>query len=84
MRIAHRQRWNVTPTCPPQLQRRRKEAVQIQRRLRTEIVMRLSAPMPRHPLVASADISYDKGSDKLFAAVVVMRINSTAKERARR
>ena len=58
--------------------------MQAQRRLRGKVVTRLSAPLPRHPLVAGADVSYDKGSDKLFAAVVVMSINSTAKERARR
>ena len=70
MKLAHRQRWDVTP----------KEAVQIQRRLRRKLARlwrdstRLSAPPPRHPLVAGADISYDKSSDKLFAAVVVGRM----------
>ncbi len=66
MHIAHRQRWDVTP----------KEAVQIQQRLRGKIMMGLSAPLPRHPLIAGADISYDKGSNKLFAAVVVLRLPS--------
>lgn len=68
MKLAHRQRWDVTP----------KEAVQIQRRLRERLARlwraRLPAPLPRHPLIAGADISYDKNSDKLFAAVVVMRL----------
>ncbi|MGD0651865.1 MAG: endonuclease V [Verrucomicrobiia bacterium] len=75
MHIVHRQRWDVTPTCPPQLQRRRKEAVQIQRRLRGKIVTRLSAPLPRYPLVAGADISYDKTRNRLFAAVVVLKVS---------
>jgi deoxyribonuclease V len=70
VKLVHRQRWDVTP----------KEAVQIQRRLREKLARlwrdstRLSAPLPRNPLIAGADISYDKGSDKLFAAVVVMRM----------
>ena len=51
-------------------------AVQIQQRLRGKIVTRLSAPLPRNPLIAGADISYDKGSDRLFAAVVVGRMIS--------
>ena len=55
--------------------------MQIQRRLRGKLARlwrdsaRLSAPLPRHPLIAGADISYDKDSDKLFAAVVVGRMN---------
>jgi len=57
-----------------------REAVQIQHRLREKLARlwrdstRLSAPLPRRPLIAGADISYDKGSDKLFAAVVVGRM----------
>ena len=57
-----------------------KEAVRIQRRLRGKLARlwrdstRLPAPLPRHPLVAGADISYDKNSNKLFAAVVVLRV----------
>ncbi len=64
MRIAHRQRWDVTP----------REAIAIQRRLADKIVRRLQRPLPANPLVAGADISYDKRSDKLFAAVVVLQL----------
>jgi deoxyribonuclease V len=64
VKLAHRQRWNVTP----------KEAVQIQRQLCGKIITRLAAPLPRHPLVAGADISYDKNSNRLFAAVVVLQL----------
>ena len=63
MKIHHLHAWNVPP----------KEAVSLQKELRGSLVM---CPIrPRHPqLVAGADVSYSKGSDRLYAAVVVLRL----------
>ncbi len=55
-------RWDVSP----------EEAVEIQNRLRARLDLR-SEP-ERIATVAGIDVSYDKGSDWLFAAVVVLRL----------
>jgi deoxyribonuclease V len=80
VRIARRQRWIVAP----------QQAVAIQRRLRANIVPRLPARLPKNPVVAGADISYDKRSDRLFAAVVLLQLpglepveHATVTDRAR-
>ncbi len=80
MRIVHRQRWNLTPRA----------AIALQQRLRGKIV---NAPLPslgEGALIAGTDVSYDKHSDQLFAAVVVLRLpdlavveQATAADRAR-
>lgn len=54
--------WDMTPS----------EAVALQKRLRQEVVIQ---PLPAGAeLVAGADISYNKFSDVVFAAVVVLRL----------
>jgi deoxyribonuclease V len=53
--------WNVSP----------EEAVGIQNRLRTQVDLQ-SEPQ-RIETVAGIDVSYDKGSDVLFAAIVVLQ-----------
>jgi deoxyribonuclease V len=55
-------RWNVTP----------EEAVEIQNQLRMQLDLQ-SEPQ-RIETVAGVDVSYDKGSDWLFAAIVVLRL----------
>ncbi|MGE0824192.1 MAG: deoxyribonuclease V [Candidatus Binatia bacterium] len=62
MDVLPRHRWNVSPT----------EAVEIQQRLRSQLDLR-SEP-ERIETIAGIDVSYDKGSDVLFAAIVVLRI----------
>ncbi|TAN35633.1 MAG: deoxyribonuclease V [Verrucomicrobia bacterium] len=64
MRIAHQQRWNLTPRA----------AIAQQQRLRKKVIPRLPQPLPSNPLVAGTDVSYDQGSDQLFAAVVVLQL----------
>lgn len=55
--------WNVTP----------QEAIRLQERLRDEVVTRDGAPgSPR--LVAAMDVSYDRRSPWIFAAIVVLRL----------
>jgi deoxyribonuclease V len=54
--------WDVSPT----------EAVEIQQRLRLQLD--LHSEPERIETVAGIDVSYDKGSDVLFAAIVVMRV----------
>ena len=64
MRVAHQQRWNLTPRA----------AVALQRRLAENVATKLERPLPGHPLVAGADISYDQRSDRLFAAVIILQL----------
>jgi len=80
MRIAHHQRWNLTPRA----------AIVQQQRLREHVIHRLPHPLPATPRVAGVDVSYDQGSDLLFAAVVVLQMpacnviaQATAVDRAR-
>ncbi len=55
-------RWDVTP----------RRAASIQERLRERLVLRAG---PRRPLtVAGADVSYDRGGDTLYAAVVTLAL----------
>jgi deoxyribonuclease V len=55
-------RWNVSP----------EEAIEIQNRLRSQLD--LQSEPERIETVAGIDVSYDKGSDWLFAAIVVLQI----------
>jgi len=59
-------RWDVSP----------EEAVAIQKKLRTQLDLQ-SEPR-RLETIAGIDVSYDKGSDWLFAAIVVMRLSDLA------
>ncbi|MCX7902671.1 MAG: hypothetical protein N2483_10395, partial [Burkholderiaceae bacterium] len=45
---------------------------ELQRRLAGRVVARLTKPLPVAPRVAGADVSYDKHSNRLFAAVVLL------------
>lgn len=56
-------RWDVSPP----------EAIQIQTRLRSALVLE-PCDVDQIKLVAGADVSYDKGSDEIFAAVVVVEL----------
>lgn len=61
MHLAFTPDWNLTPT----------EAVAVQRELRERLVLRPPADFaPR--LVAGADVSFDKGGDTAWAAIVVL------------
>ena len=63
MRYRRSHGWNVTP----------QEAIRLQERLRGEVVARDEAPdSPR--TVAAMDVSYDRGSPWIFAAVVVLKL----------
>ena len=62
MRSFQLHRWDVSFT----------EAVEIQQRLRSQLD--LQTEPEQIETVAGIDVSYDKGSDVLFAAVVVMRV----------
>lgn len=62
MRPSQLHRWDVSPT----------EAVEIQQRLRSQLD--LQSEPEQLETVAGIDVSYDKGSDVLFAAIVVMRV----------
>jgi deoxyribonuclease V len=53
-------RWNVTP----------REAVEIQKHLREKVIAKGRVPPPR--LVAGADCAFDKTSDRIHVAVVVL------------
>ena len=55
-------RWDVSP----------KEAVEIQHRLRSQLD--LQGEPQRIDTVAGIDVSYNKGSDWLYAAIVVLRL----------
>jgi deoxyribonuclease V len=55
-------RWDVTP----------KEAIDIQQRLRSKVVVAPLAEEVRY--VAGCDISFDKGSDVVYAGVVVLKL----------
>ena len=80
VKVTRTHRWNVAP----------RQAIALQQRLRAEVVPQLRRPLPPDALVAGADISYDKGSDKLFAGVVLLQLpelrpveHTTIIERAR-
>jgi deoxyribonuclease V len=55
--------WDVSPT----------EAIQIQQRLRSAVILG-PYDVKSIKLVAGADVSFDKGSDKVYAAVVVLEL----------
>lgn len=54
--------WDVNPA----------QAIEIQRQLRSHIV--IEKPQQEFDLVAGADISFDKGSDVVYAGVVVLQL----------
>lgn len=56
-------RWDVSPT----------EAIETQKRLRSAVLLE-PCDVSRIKLVAGADVSFDKDSDKIFAAVVVLAL----------
>src|SRR6059036_2984563 len=64
MRPLELHRWDVSP----------EEAVEIQKRLRSQLD--LQSEPESIETVAGVDVSYDKGSDWLFAAVVVLQLSS--------
>lgn len=66
MRDRRLHRWDVSP----------EEAIEIQNRLRVQLDLH-RAP-EQIETVAGIDVSYDKGSDWLFAAIVVLRLRDLA------
>ena len=64
MLIAHRHSWNLTPRA----------AIALQEKLRGKVVVAPLPPLGAGALIAGTDVSYDKHSDRLFAAVVVLRL----------
>jgi deoxyribonuclease V len=60
--VQHLHQWNVTP----------KEAIDIQQRLRSKVVV--AALVEEAHLVAGCDVSFDKGSDLVYAGVVVLKL----------
>jgi deoxyribonuclease V len=68
MRIRSLHRWNLSPRA----------AIALQERLRTRVCRRLTGALPSDPIVAGADISYNRGSDVLYAAVVLLRLPDLA------
>ncbi len=62
MKIRDLHRWDLSPT----------EAMALQRDLRQQVVI-APCDITGVRYVAGADISFDRGSDRVFAAVVVMR-----------
>jgi deoxyribonuclease V len=62
VRPKRRQRWDLTP-C---------EAIALQKRMRSRLIVRGGPPRLRN--IAGADVAYDKASGRCFAAVVVMHI----------
>ena len=64
MKIAHRHRWDLTPRA----------AISLQEKLRGKVVVEPLPPLGDGALIAGTDVSYDKHSDRLFAAVVVLRL----------
>ncbi len=60
--INHLHSWDVTPS----------EAVALQKRLREQVIIQ---PLPDNiELVAGADISFEKFSDTVYAAIIVLRL----------
>jgi deoxyribonuclease V len=59
--------WNVGP----------KQAIQIQNQLRDQLI--LEKTRESYDLIAGADVSYDKGSDIFYAAVVVLELPTLRK-----
>ncbi|MCX7009004.1 MAG: deoxyribonuclease V [Kiritimatiellaeota bacterium] len=66
MQIAHRHRWDLMPRA----------AIALQEKLRGKVVVAPLPPLGDGALIAGTDISYDTHSDRLFAAVVVLRLPS--------
>lgn len=66
MRIHPLHRWDLSPA----------EAIALQR----ELAARVDAvsPLPRCRLIAGADVSYDRGSSRFYAGVVVLRTDDLA------
>lgn len=60
MQVHQFHRWNVTP----------REAMQIQAEVRSRVIARGRMPHPR--LVAGGDLAFEKESDILYAAVIVL------------
>jgi deoxyribonuclease V len=61
MKIHPLHRWDLTPD----------EAVNLQRELAGRVV--ITTPLPSCNLIAGSDVSYDRGSDRFYAGVVVLR-----------
>lgn len=64
MRIAHRHHWDLTPRA----------AIALQEKLRGKVIVTPLPILGDGALIAGTDVSYDKHSDRLFAAVVVLRL----------
>lgn len=63
MKIRQLHRWDLSPA----------EAIALQRQLQQQVIIApFDVSRVRH--VAGADISFDKGSDRVFAAIVVLRV----------
>lgn len=61
-RVNHLHSWDVTPS----------EAVALQKRLREQVIIQ---PLPDHiELVGGADISFEKFSDTVYSAIIVLRL----------
>ena len=61
-RVQQLHQWDVTP----------KEAVEIQQQLRSKLLV---VPLEKDPVyVAGCDISFDKGSDVVYAGIVVLKL----------
>ena len=60
VRPKRRHRWDLTP----------REAIALQKRMRSRLIVRGGPRRPR--LIAGADVAYDKASARCFAAVVVL------------
>ena len=54
--------WDLRPT----------DAVQLQKELKSQILLQPLSQPPR--LIAGADLSFDKGSDTVYAGIVVLRL----------
>ena len=68
-----------SPTCPPSpfstpWDLSATEAVALQRRLRAEVRLELPAPLENIRTVAGLDVSFDRGDDRLYAGIVVVRL----------
>jgi deoxyribonuclease V len=59
--------WNVDPN----------QAIQIQKQLRDQLILKKN--QETYSLIAGADVSYDKGSDIFYAAVVVLDLTTLQK-----
>ena len=64
MKLRRLHAWDVTP----------REAIKIQRSLRSHVILRGRVPSPK--LVAGADLSYEKNSNTVYASVVVLKFPS--------